>query len=181
METLLTTALACLCLPVFIPVIGKGIQHIQQREVILTRWLVFDLRVTHFEGAGALIYGGGQVIGGLVAILGALLAVSRADIALALAAGLAGALIIQLGGTLARYIQGGETDISVMEKMQRKHAAYWDDLERATSDDVIPGEAQPPRREDDSGDIYILGPGEYDTIERPPDPDDEDEDEDRRG
>jgi hypothetical protein len=179
MDTLLTTALACLCLPIFIPVIGKGLQHIQQRQVIITRWLVFDLHVTHFQGAGAVVYGGGQVIAGLVAILGALLAVSQANIVLALAAGLAGALIIQLAKMLARYIQGGEADFSLAEKMQRDSTAYWDAVESIEGEDVIIGAAEPIRGEDDNGDTYVLGPGEFDSIDHPPDPDDEDED--RRG
>ena len=117
MNQVFTTVVSCLCVMAYFPVIGKGWQQIQQREVIITQWRVFSIHVTHFTGVAAMVYGAVQGLRGLIIVTGALMAVSESDVSIVIFAFLLGWLLSQVGIALARQIQVGEADMEVTPKV----------------------------------------------------------------
>jgi hypothetical protein len=107
------TVVSCLCLLAYFPVIGKSLQQVQQREVVITQWRVFSVHVTHFTGVAAMVYGVFQGVRGAITVTGALMAVSESDVRIVIFAYLLGWLLSQAGIALARQIQVGETDFEV--------------------------------------------------------------------
>ena len=152
MNQFLTTVVSCLCLLAFFPVIGRGLQQIQNREVVITQWRVFSIRVTHFTGTAAILYGGFQGLRGVITVTGALMAVSESDVRIVIFAFLLGWLLSQVGIALARQIQVGEADFEVRPGMGRPDFVVDGSLvDDPPDDDIVDVILLPPMADEDDG------------------------------
>ena len=113
MSNLITTAISCLCLLAYFPVIGKSLRQIQQREVRLTKWRLFKIHVTHLTGTAAILYGFAQLLSGSAIVTSALVAVVEADIRFLFFGFVVGWIIGAGGAALARRVQQGESEFDV--------------------------------------------------------------------
>jgi len=102
----LATVIACLCLPVYIPLAMMSLRQLGRGEVILTRWSFLNIRVTHLKGFNALLYSGMQLLGALI-VIGALLAgVSQGSPGTSVLGILLGWAVGVGGASVARSLQG---------------------------------------------------------------------------
>ena len=113
MGKLITTAISCLCLLAYFPVIGNSLRQIQRREVRLTKWRLFKIHVTRLTGTAAILYGIAQLFSGSAIVTSALITVVEADIRFLFFGFIAGWLIGAGGAALARRVQQGESEFDV--------------------------------------------------------------------
>lgn len=116
MESFLTSSLACLCLPVYLFTFSNGLRHISRREAVVTRWLLFNLRITHLTGAAAVIYGIVQLVSGGIVFFGLFNAVVDANLLLGILSVIAGAAVGWAGTTFVRSLNQGVEEFNSAER-----------------------------------------------------------------
>lgn len=116
MESFLTASMACICLPLYMFTFANGLRHIANREAVVTRWQVFNLRITHLTGAAAVIYGIVQLVSGGIVFIGLFNAVVNADLLLGIASVIAGFVVGWVGTTVVRSLNQGVEEYNSAER-----------------------------------------------------------------
>lgn len=134
MELFFTNIVGCLCLFIYFPIIARNMHYIRQREVVLTRWTLFNIRVTHFTGASALVFAGANMLGGLIGIATVFTGIFNADLLIIIIGGVTAVALSQSGRVIAASMQEGtaEYDAFDYDKMQQPRAG-----EKQGDDDIF--------------------------------------------
>jgi hypothetical protein len=110
MSEFIAATVSCICLLIYVPAISKGLQTIQQRKVMMTRWRIFSIRITQFTETAAIVHGAFQILRSSIVIFGAATAIMQGDVRIVLWAYMVGWLVGLAGMWLAKQVQVGEAE-----------------------------------------------------------------------
>ncbi|GAB4508442.1 MAG: hypothetical protein OHK0046_00820 [Anaerolineae bacterium] len=171
----LSAALACMCLPIYLPLLANSIRQLLRGEVTLTRWSFLNVRVTRLTGGAAMVYNVAQVFSVLLIFNGLFAAVREGNPLLIFSGLLLGWLIGLAGGFLARTMQGDITETTVGPTIQTQRAVQDGDQVIVTRVTRTPdGEVHTEQRTYRTGDnqAHILPDSEATAFDRRFDDDD---------
>lgn len=172
-----------LCLLIYLPVIGLGINQIRSRRATFTLGAAVNRRIYRFTDTAAVLFGIGQLLSGTASVVGVMLALRYTNLLFLLIGILAGGLLAMGALWLARRTQSGEYafDVSQMgpqitftqsgftfnRNMQGQSNETDEDVVVMDSEDAVEDDARPNFPSDDD-----IIEGDYTPVE----PDDEEDD-----
>ena len=108
---------SCLCMLVYLPLFSQGLMQARQREILQTQWRITSVKVTHFTGTAAIVYGITKTARSIIIVVGGVIAISQESLKPLILAFVMNWVVGQIGLMLARQLQEGESDFEIAPKI----------------------------------------------------------------
>lgn len=126
------------CVLVYAPVLLVAFRAISTREATISNTAAINGKILRFSGAGAIVFGLGQILSAGLSFFGVYLALTNSNLGYLLLGAFVGALAAVSGTWLARKVQLGDAEVDLFNKPNPEDVIYMNlDMDTPNQDIII--------------------------------------------